>query len=1233
MKHTITTLAFLLFAISCDRISNKGAHMPPDDDGLSEKVTKLTFTPPKPFSWIDASSNKKLPDPKYIDIEKLPKEPLKLLDFKPFKSPVVSTDFDYEKLPSDFFSIDSLPENKLKYTFSALGNPKVIDTPRPEIPDTAQTNILVINKDEFKIPINDFLVDDQGHTWIASSDGLFHFDGQKCSQYSADQGLKSIYISKILQDDRGRLWLSSGPEIIILDLKSGLIKTISQAEGQIQNSITSLLQVSNDEIWAGSYDGGIHIINENKGTVKHLTYRQKLGGNNIQSLMKDSKGRIWIGSAFSGIDIIDGAKNLIRHCNRGTSFQDNAIYSLLESEPGVIWIGTGEYATILDLNLNNVRFLNSDSGINFSYVNEFSKDTHGNIWLASNNGLYIVDMKKARFKKFPIGNDVNNGRVICLQPYKDNKIWLGTSEGMVILDDKQKVTFLNVKKDIPAEQFGQQIEDRDGNFWVGTDKGVYILDAELQSKRFLEIFGGIISIFEDSRGKIWMGGQGDQGLFVYDKKNKILRNITIIHGLVDNTFFSLMEDKTGKIWMSFPMSGGIMTIHVDDFGMQTLNLRTSLNEKPAIGFFEKENGEIWISTAGKGIISLDMRAGNYREINDTSDKMDAILLDKIDESNRIWCSTIDGVGFIDATRSEFTRFTSTSGFAGFMESVLLHRNQNKYIFSRKGVYELIPTDSSQKARQGWTYKNLSKFRGFLDIQGTQMPNFPFISDKGALWCSDLKRISIINPGDTITPNHETFITGIDVVNQPVIFYDKTRFQEELKKSQAMGINTDSLLRADVTSNEEEENILKKEIKWSNVEGSYNLPVDLQLPYYLNYLTFHFSCTENGHFDHKEYRYMLRGIDNTWNKLTEKPESKNYLNLPHGSYTFMVVSKGYDGKWSTPAEFTFAILPPWWKTWWAYLLYIVGFSLFSYGFSLYRSRNLQRSNTLLEEKVRLRTKALNESLDELKSTQAQLIQSEKMASLGELTAGIAHEIQNPLNFVNNFSDVSSELIDEMNEELKKGDIEEAKTISADIKINLEKINHHGKRASSIVRGMLEHSRKSTGEKDPTDINALCDEYLRLAYHGLKAQDKNFNATIETHFDPNLPKIAVIPQDIGRVILNLINNAFYAVNERSKKGEAGYQPTVFIATQLTADNQLLTTIKDNGSGIPAHIKDKIFQPFFTTKPTGQGTGLGLSLSYDIVRAHGGELKVESNEGEGSTFIITLPIQTKQNDGPTL
>ncbi len=245
----------------------------------------------------------------------------------------------------------------------------------------------------------------------------------------------------------------------------------------------------------------------------------------------------------------------------------------------------------------------------------------------------------------------------------------------------------------------------------------------------------------------------------------------------------------------------------------------------------------------------------------------------------------------------------------------------------------------------------------------------------------------------------------------------------------------------------------------------------------------------------------------------------------------------------------------------------------------------------------------------------------MASLGELTAGIAHEIQNPLNFVNNFSEVSNELIDEMVEEVKKGNFDEAKIIANDLKQNLEKITHHGKRADGIVKSMLQHSRSSSGQKELTDINVLCDEYLRLSYHGLRAKDKSFNATFETDFDSTLEKINVIPQDIGRVILNLINNAFYAVTEKRKVNLDGYEPTVSVTTKQR-DDKVEITVKDNGNGISQKVLDKIFQPFFTTKPTGQGTGLGLSLSYDIVKAHGGELKVETREGEGSEFSIQLP-----------
>jgi signal transduction histidine kinase len=282
------------------------------------------------------------------------------------------------------------------------------------------------------------------------------------------------------------------------------------------------------------------------------------------------------------------------------------------------------------------------------------------------------------------------------------------------------------------------------------------------------------------------------------------------------------------------------------------------------------------------------------------------------------------------------------------------------------------------------------------------------------------------------------------------------------------------------------------------------------------------------------------------------------------------------------------------------------------FFLFRNARLKHAAKLKVE----------QAFEQLKSTQSQLIQSEKMASLGELTAGIAHEIQNPLNFVTNFSEVNKEMLAEMREEIEKKNFDEVSSIAKDVEENEEKIIFHGKRADAIVKGMLQHSRSSSGTKEPTDINALCDEYLRLSYHGLRAKDKSFNATMKTEFDESLEKVNVIPQDIGRVILNLITNAFYAVNEKKQTAGDSYEPTVTVSTRKIND-KVEIKVSDNGNGIPQKVLDKIFQPFFTTKPTGQGTGLGLSLSYDIVKAHGGEIKVETKEGEGTDFIIQLQV----------
>jgi len=370
--------------------------------------------------------------------------------------------------------------------------------------------------------------------------------------------------------------------------------------------------------------------------------------------------------------------------------------------------------------------------------------------------------------------------------------------------------------------------------------------------------------------------------------------------------------------------------------------------------------------------------------------------------------------------------------------------------------------------------------------------------------------------------------------------------------------------------------------------------------------------------------MLEGYDRGWRGDIRNGETPYYVNIAPGAYTFRMRGANGLGVWNTEGiKMEILINPPWWKTWWAYSSYGIIFIGMILG-----TDKIQRRRVLVEERKRAQRKELEQAreiekaYDQLKATQEQLILSEKMASLGELTAGIAHEIQNPLNFVNNFSEVSAELIEEMNQELEKGEISEAKAIASDLKQNLEKINHHGRRADSIVKGMLQHSRGSEGKKEPTDINNLADEYLRLAYHGLRARDKSFNAAMETDLDPKAGTLELVPQDIGRVILNLVTNAFHAVTEKAQEAETGYKPTVMLKTRKTGKGVEIE-VTDNGMGIPERLRSKIFQPFFTTRPSGKGTGLGLSMSYDIVtKGHGGELTMASEEGKGTTFKVILP-----------
>jgi signal transduction histidine kinase len=374
------------------------------------------------------------------------------------------------------------------------------------------------------------------------------------------------------------------------------------------------------------------------------------------------------------------------------------------------------------------------------------------------------------------------------------------------------------------------------------------------------------------------------------------------------------------------------------------------------------------------------------------------------------------------------------------------------------------------------------------------------------------------------------------------------------------------------------------------------------------------------------RYKIKELNDDW-QYAPANYTIRYEGLQSGRYTLVMQASNALNEFIGPEKrVRFDIHPPFWKTWWAYTGYALLLIVGTWAFMHYRSRRLLRTNQLLEEKVTQRTKQLKKSLEELKATQTQLIQREKMASLGELTAGIAHEIQNPLNFVNNFSEVSEELVDELKEEIINGNKEEAICLTDDIKANLKKVVNHGKRADAIVKSMLEHSRTGDGQKEAIDINALADEYIRLAYHGMRAKDKAFHAHFTTDFDSTIDKIEVVPQEIGRVLLNLFNNAFYAVHQKKKQLNGTFEPVVSVRTQKK-NGSLEILVEDNGNGIAQSDLKKLYNPFFTTKPTGEGTGLGLSLSYDIItKGHKGEMKVYTKEGEGATFIISLPINNR-------
>ena len=1075
----------------------------------------------------------------------------------------------------------------------------------------------------------DMAQDKQGYLWIATRDqGLKRYDGINFKVYTNDpRNLNSLVNGvpfRLFIDAENMIWigmLGSG-----LDKFDPATNTFTHFRHDPKNafsisgdSLTSILEDHLGNLWIGT-DDGLDMLDRKTGKFVHykndVNDRSSLSYNKVSKIFEDKKGELWIGCMHLNDRSKGGLNRFDRKTGKFTSYlhdslnakslPDNRIYDMYEDKDGNFWIASWD-APFFKMDRNTGEFtryypdpLHSDtlSQVPVSekilpYASFITEDISGALWIgiggSGMNRYDPVSKKSTHFgyiyegnKLLPAKDTANgyvSGEVLKAITTKDGMFWVGCIDGTLYKLDNNKITvpFYNIRQ---QEANAFYYEENNNVLWIGTAEGLLSRDLTTQKEKLWTndpkdknslAFNKISTMEADEEGNLWLGTRNGLDKFnmatgkfvhyIHDPKNP--------GAVASNNFDYLFIDHQKNLWAA------------SDSGISRMDKNTGLfinykkNNKDSTGLggnrfvciAEDSDHFIWVASE-IGAFRLDPKTGKFRKYIPNN----FIKSICIDSKGIVWAGGESALYSYDKVKDDFILFADQHSTINISSIINILEDDKKNLW-------ISTTTSIVKINE-----DRSKLKKYTDINGVRYSNF-FYNDNlkakdGRLFLGELRGYYSFYPDQL----KDTSIA-------PQLTFSSFRLREKEINAETDGILTTPL--------------------WKTEE--------IQLTHDQNVFSFDFFAIDFMSPGDEKYLFMLENYDYEWHDIGSDHRA-SFFNIPPGTYNFRVKAVTGDGS-AVEKSIRIIINPPWWKTWWAYLIYAVLATVVSYLIYKYqKSYIVKRERQKTQEKELAQAKEIEKAYHELKTTQQQLIQSEKMASLGELTAGIAHEIQNPLNFVNNFSEINKELLIELKEEIDKGNLNEIKAIANDVIDNEEKINHHGKRADAIVKGMLQHSRANSGQKEPTDINALADEYLRLAYHGLRAKDKSFNAHFTTDFDNSIDKIDIIPQDIGRVILNLINNAFYAVDEKKKLNQNGYEPTVSVSTKKN-NGKVEIKVSDNGNGIPQKVIDKIFQPFFTTKPTGQGTGLGLSLSYDIVKAHGGELKVETKEGAGSEFIITL------------
>ena len=1044
---------------------------------------------------------------------------------------------------------------------------------------------LVLHEDEFK------------KLWIGGENSLviYNRDNKKLEKVEIFSTPFGPFLSRglinILKDKAGFLWLAT--------LDDGLYRynpvdnnffhfTGSNNKNSIKSTaILSLFQDSFGNIWIGTRLDGLYKVDPNKQPMNILKIPENFKTNSpldkVNAVAKSEKGNdVAIGTAGQGVfwqNIETGKYKIYRNEKNPNSISSNNIFSLTIDADNNLWVGSDAgLDQVNQLNGTVKNYLHNLIPLYTSFsINDLKFDKAGRLFVAHRGGVDIVYPNQNIIKQIPtvanrelkpelqadIINLVNSSQPIAsILKVGEQKLLESEFE----ISDSTKVLIVGVGE-------GQSDLEKMFDFGWLEDKDKNIIWS--------------MSKFEDSFH--FQGGMKNriatQTLQLKKGKYKLKFQSDVGHSYGN---FNVLAPKDSALW-------GIQLIYISDAQLGNFskridedrknNSRMLLEISNSISISKSYENILWIGSSFQGLFKYNLIDNKFTQfkisekpifVSDfvTSNDVYSVLEDS---KGIVWFSSPNGLGKLDPKTEKIKFFTEDDGLPTNLVGAIQEDNYgNLWISSAAGLTTLVRNEEGEKE----TFINIDIKDG---LQGYSFSLASWKAKNGELFFGGDNGVNYFLPGRT------------NQTKPTIVFTD-------LKIS-------DVSVYSDVSTSP-----LKKDLNDTD---------ELTLDYSQNDISFQFAPIHYSRPERNLIAYKLDGFNKDW--VYSKLHFASFTNLDPGDYTFRLKAANGDGIWSDKEKvIQIEVLPPYWRTTIAYITYGIFFVLIIFGVDrIQRRRVVERERSLAKEKELEQAKEIEKAYNKLKSTQTQLIHAEKMASLGELTAGIAHEIKNPLNFVNNFSEVSRELLDEMKIELKENKIDDVIELIEDLKQNLEKINQHGKRADSIVKGMLLHSRGTSGEKTPTDINDLLDQYVNLAYHGMRAQNKEFNITIEKDYDKSFEKINVVPQDISRVFLNIINNACYAAYDKKKNsGDNNFSPTLKVSTK-NLNGKVEIKIRDNGNGIPKDILDKIFQPFFTTKPTGEGTGLGLSLSYDVVtKVHNGNITFASEDGKYTEFIITLP-----------